>query len=71
MEKERDLGGGFVCKAVRVRLMAVLMLFVRHRRGIKRLILASSCWVNCGVKVAVLDSGFNEDCSIFEDDEKD
>lgn len=46
MEKERDLGGGFACKAVNVRLMAVLMLFVRHKRGIKRLILASSCCVN-------------------------
>ncbi|KAJ0018217.1 hypothetical protein Pint_11896 [Pistacia integerrima] len=56
MEKDRDLGGGFVCQAVRVRLMAVLMLFVRHRRGLKRLILASSCWVNCGVKVEVLGS---------------
>lgn len=46
MEKERDLRGGFACKAVNVRLMAVLMLFVRHKRGIKRLILASSCCVN-------------------------
>lgn len=70
-EEEKDLGGGFVCKAVRVRLMVVFMLFVRHNRGIKRLILASCCWVNGVVTVAVLGSGFNEGCAAVGDDEED
>lgn len=47
------------------------MLFVRHKRGIKKWILASSCWVNGVVKVAVLGSGFNEGCATVGDDEVD
>ncbi|PON47995.1 hypothetical protein TorRG33x02_321580 [Trema orientale] len=44
-ERERELGGGFVRRAVTARWVAVLRWFERQRRGRRRLILVSSSWV--------------------------
>lgn len=46
MEREMELGAGLVRRAVRTRLMASGMLSDKHKRGIKRLILLSSCSVS-------------------------
>lgn len=45
MERERDLGGGFVRRTVDVRWIAVGRWFERQRRGRRRLIFVSSSWV--------------------------
>jgi hypothetical protein len=45
MERERDLGGGFVRRTVEVRCIAVGRWFERQRRGRRRLVFVSSSWV--------------------------
>lgn len=72
MEREMELGGGLVRRAVWTRLMVSGMLFEKHRRGIKRLILFSSCSVS--LLVVVLQevdekSGYNN-CLLDNDEEK-
>lgn len=48
IEREMDLGGGLVRRAVMVRWIAVGSWLERQRRGMRRLILVSSSWVRFG-----------------------
>lgn len=54
MEKERDLGGGFVRRAVVVRWIAVERWFERQRRGRRRLIFVNCSWVRLALVAAVV-----------------
>lgn len=45
MEREMDLGSGFVRRVVVIRWIAVGRWFDRQRRGRRRLIFVSSSWV--------------------------
>ena len=63
MEKERDLGGGSVRRAVVVRWIAVERWFERQRRGRRRLIFVNCSWV----RLALVE-GF--DGSVEEEEEK-
>jgi hypothetical protein len=51
MERERDLGGGFVRSAVVVRLIAVERWSERQRRGRRRFMFVNSCWVRVALVV--------------------
>ncbi|KAF3960577.1 hypothetical protein CMV_014732 [Castanea mollissima] len=65
MEKERDLGGGFVRRAVVVRWIAVERWFERQRRGRRRLIFVNCSWVRLALVVVAVE-GF--DGSVEEED---
>ena len=66
MEKERDLGGGSVRRAVVVRWIAVERWFERQRRGRRRLIFVNCSWVRLALVAAVVE-GF--DGSVEEEEE--
>lgn len=68
MEKERDLGGGSVRRAVVVRWIAVERWFERQRRGRRRLIFVNCSWVRLALVVVVVVEGF--DGSVEEEKEK-
>ena len=54
MEKERDLGGGSVRRAVVVRWIAVERWFERQRRGRRRLIFVNCSWVRLALVAAAV-----------------
>lgn len=66
MEKERDLGGGSVRRAVVVRWIAVERWFERQRRGRRRLIFVNCSWVR--LALVVMAEGF--DGSVEEEEEE-
>lgn len=66
MEKERDLGGGSVRRAVVVRWIAVERWFERQRRGRRRLIFVNCSWVR--LALVVVAEGF--DGSVEEEEEE-
>lgn len=68
MEKERDLGGGSVRRAVVVRWIAVERWFVRQRRGRRRLIFVNCSWVR--LALVVVAEGFDGSIEEEEEEEK-
>lgn len=66
MEKERDLAGGSVRRAVVVRWIAVERWFERQRRGRRRLIFVNCSWVR--LALVVVAEGF--DGSVEEEEEE-
>lgn len=68
MEKERDLGGGSVRRAVVVRWIAVERWFERQRRGRRRLIFVNCSWVR--LALVVVAEGFDGSVEEEEEEEK-
>lgn len=68
MEKERDLGGGSVRRAVVVRWIAVERWFERQRRGRRRLIFVNCSWVR--LALVVVAEGFDGSIEEEEEEEK-